>query len=55
VLTKEHIQNNLEIACVDEKICKLSKLVTYKVQFPKYRYDQLSSKLIETKGGVRVS
>ncbi len=54
-IVEKHIQNNLEIACVDEKTCKLSKLVAYKVKFPKYRYDQLSSKLIETKGGARVS
>lgn len=54
-IIEEHIQNNLETACVDEKICKLSKLVAYKIQFPKYRYDQLSSKLIETKRGVRIS
>ncbi len=53
--TEKHIQNNLKIAFVDEKTYKLSKLVTYIVQFPKYRYDQLSSKSIETKGGVRVS
>ncbi len=53
-IKEEQIQNNLEIAHVDEE-AYMFKLVAYKVQFLKYMYDRLNSKLIETEGGVGVS
>jgi hypothetical protein len=53
-ITKEHIQNNLEVTLVNEK-AYLFELVTYRIQFLEYKYDSLSSKLIETEGGVGVS
>jgi hypothetical protein len=44
----------LEVTGVDEE-AYLFELVAYRVQFLKYRYDWLSSKLIETEGGVGIS
>ncbi len=53
-IREEQIQNNLEIAHADEETY-MFELVAYKVQFLKYMYDRLNSKLIETEGGVGVS
>jgi hypothetical protein len=51
---KKKNQNNLEVTHVDEE-AYLFELVAYRVQFLEYRYDRLSSKLIENEGGVGVS
>ncbi len=53
-ITKEQIQDNLEIVCANED-AYLYELVTYKMQFLEYKYDWLSSKLIEIEGGVGIS
>ncbi len=45
-ITKEHIEDNLEIVCVDEE-AYLNKLVSYHLQFEGYTCDQLSNKLVE--------
>lgn len=44
----------MEVTHVDEE-AYLFELVAYRVQFLEYRYDRLSSKLIENEGGVGVS
>jgi hypothetical protein len=37
-ITKEHIQDNLKIACADEE-AYLNELVGYRLQFEGYTYD----------------
>ncbi len=47
-------RDNLEIAHADEE-AYMFELVVYEMQFLKYKYDQLNSKLIETKGAIGIS
>ncbi len=50
-ITKEQIQNNLELTCANEKVY-LNELLTYRLKFPTNKYDQLHTKLIEKPIGV---
>jgi hypothetical protein len=45
-ITKEQIQDSLEIARVDEE-AYMNELVTYQLQFEGYKYDRLTCKLVE--------
>jgi hypothetical protein len=45
-IMKEQIQDNLEIAHVDEK-AYMKELVAYQLQFEGYKYDRLTCKLVE--------
>jgi len=45
-ITKEHIQNSLKIVRVDEKTY-MNELVVYQLHFESYKYDQVTSKLVE--------
>jgi hypothetical protein len=45
-ITKEHIQNSLKIVRVDEK-AYMNELVVYQLHFESYKYDHVTSKLVE--------
>jgi hypothetical protein len=45
-ITKEQFQKSLEIPCANVK-AYLNELVTYRLHFEGYKYDQVTSKLVE--------